>query len=247
MFLTKSHFCTKQVWPKRRQFSKEPRKQKSWDTLRILGPHYYKKSAGSLLQKKEKKCKNKKSKSGSVVKLTSRVFFSLRLLGGPLFYHVVDVPSFILFFSKKPNLDFPFFSSFSQYVSVVKRFFTTPKYITKKKSSFYRPKERVVVLQVPLFLQGGRLCTRKSSFRISGQTVKIKAFPFTLKTGKRQFAIRSQTSLHWKIDGKWCTSCWELHAQRESRWKQQKNLKKCSFRPLFPDMESISYWTRDQV
>ena len=75
MFLTKSHFCTKQVWPKRRQFSKEPRKQKSWDTLRILGPHYYKKSAGSLLQKKEKKCKNKKSKSGSVVKLTSRVFF----------------------------------------------------------------------------------------------------------------------------------------------------------------------------
>ena len=55
MFLTKSHFCTKQVWPKRRQFSKEPRKQKSWDTLRILGPHYYKKSAGSLLQKKGKK------------------------------------------------------------------------------------------------------------------------------------------------------------------------------------------------
>lgn len=157
--------------------------------------------------------KKRKKKTRQCCKTDKSCFFQLLLLlGGPFFYHVVDFPNFL----KKSKSDFPFRPFFSQYVSVVKRFFTTPKYLKKA----VHPKRESVVLLLLLasslfiLLRGVSLWVlyKKSSCRIwtnSKTEKKIKAFPFTiLDKGNLQFDLKCLCC------EKWCTSCWELHVYR---------------------------------
>lgn len=146
--------------------------------------------------------KKRKKKTRQCCKTDKSCFFQLLLLlGGPFFYHVVDFPNFL----KKSKSDFPFRPFFSQYVSVVKRFFTTPKYLKKA----VHPKRESVVLLLLLasslfiLLRGVSLWVlyKKSSCRIwtnSKTEKKNQGFPFHY-TGQGQFAIRSKMSLLWKM------------------------------------------------
>jgi hypothetical protein len=131
-FLQKSnfYFANEKIFAPKEENSKGiENKEKLGDRLRVLGPHCYNKKNIRWLSYNDRKMQKKRKKTRQCCKTDKSCFFQLLLLlGGPFFYHVVDFPDFL----KKSKSDFPFRPFFfSQYVSVVKRFFTTPKNLKK--------------------------------------------------------------------------------------------------------------------